>query len=147
MKKTLLTVIGVALAIGFAPAGAVDPTNRPDTLTPTVLQQTFVASAVGFATQGTSVGAAHAANLQLPSGVNGTASFLNDSQIALSMVPAPGGSGGSSLRSSGTPDAQQGGGYLVSVAAEPEPSGGAMLLCGLAVLAFIARRKTQPVVD
>ena len=144
MKKALLKVMGVALAIGCAPAGAVDPTSQPGTLTPTVRQQTLVASAVGYAPQGTSAGVAHAANLQLPSGFNGAASSSNDSRIDLSTVPAP---GSSLLRSSGTADGQQGGGYLVSVAAIPEPSGGAMLLCGLVVLAFIARRKTQSMVD
>ena len=142
MKNSLLKVIGVVLAIGCAPAGAVDPTSHPGTLTPTVGQQLLVASAVAYAPQGTSAGLAHAGNLQLPSGVNGPALPSSHSQIALSTVPAPG-----SSRSSGTADGRQGGGYLVSVAAVPEPSGGAMLLCGLAVLVFIARRKTRPVAD
>jgi len=145
MKKTLLKVMGVALAIGCAPAGAVDPTNPPSVVTPAARQQTFVASAIELATQGTSIGLAHAGTLQLPSDANGTASSLNGSQIALAMVPVP---GSFSSRSSGAVDGQQGGGgSLVSVAAVPEPSGGAMLLCGLAVLAFIARRKTQSLVD
>ena len=144
MKKTLLKVMGVALAIGCAPVGAVDPINSPSTINPTAHQQSFVASAIELAAQGTSIGLAHAGTLQLPSGANGTASSSSGSQIALAMVPVP---GGSSSRSAETSDAQRGGGYLVSVAAVPEPSGGAMLLCGLAVLAFIARRKTQSMVD
>ena len=144
MRKTLLKAIGVALAIGCAPAGAVDPTHQPGTPTPTVHQQTIVASTAGHASQGSLVGVAHAANLQLPSGANGTAASSNDSRIALVTMPAP---GNASLRSAATSDGQRGGGYLVSVAAVPEPSGGAMLLCGLAVLAFIARRKTQSMVD
>jgi hypothetical protein len=142
MKNTLLKVIGVVLAIGCAPAGAVDPTSHSGTLLTTAGQPLLVASAVAYAPQGTSAGLAHAGNLQLPAGVNGPASLASHSQIALSTVPAPGNS-----RSSGTVDGRQGGGYLVSVAAVPEPSGGAMLLCGLAVLVFIARRKTQSVVD
>ena len=143
MKNSLLKVIGVVLAIGCAPAGAVDPTGHAGTLTSTVGQQLLVASAVAYAPQGTSAGLAHAGNLQLPSGVNGAALPASYSQIAHpSMVPV---SGGSSIRSGA--DKQQGGGYLVSVAAVPEPSGGAMVLCGLAVLVFIARRKTRPVAD
>ena len=141
MKNILLKVIGIVLAIGCAPAVAVDPASQPGTTTPAVHQQTLVASAVGYVAQATSGGLAHAGSLQLPSG---TASSSNDSRVALSMVPVP---GGSSSHTSRTPDRQQGGGYLVSVAAVPEPSGGAMLLCGLAVLAFIARRKTRPVAD
>jgi hypothetical protein len=142
MKKKLLKVIGVVLAIGCAPAGAVDPAGQPDANTPAVRQQTLVASAVGYVAQATSGGLAHAGSLQLPSGSTGSSS--NDSRIALSMTPAP---GSSSPRLSRTFDGQQGGGYLVSASAIPEPSGGAMLLCGLAVLAFIARRKTQAAVD
>jgi len=144
MKKTLLKVIGVALAIGCASAGAVDPAYRLGTHTATGHQQTFVANAVGYVPQGTPAGLTQAGNLRLSSGVNGAASFSNGSPINLSAVPAP---GSSSLRSSGTGDRQQGNGYLVSIAAVPEPSGGAMLLCGLVVLAFIARRKTESVVD
>jgi hypothetical protein len=120
VKKILLRVVGVTLAIGCASPGAVGPAYDPGALVPAVHQQAIVASTVNIASQGTSAEVAYVANLQLPTGVNGTAS------------------GGS--RSSGMPDKRPGG-HLVSVEAVPEPSGGAMLLCALAVLAFIARRK------
>jgi len=143
MKKTLLKAIGLALAIGCAPVGALDSTIPPGAAISTGYQQALAAGAAAISAQGLSIGEAHAGTLQLPTGVvNGPALPSSHSQIVLSTAPAPG-----SSRASGTGDGRQVGGYLVSVAAVPEPSGGAMLLCGLAVLAFIARRKTQSVVD
>lgn len=50
--------------------------------------------------------------------------------------------GSYSLQISGLADGAAGGGYQFSVAAVPEPAEWMMLLAGLAVLGFIARRKT-----
>jgi hypothetical protein len=145
MKKILLQVIGIVLMITCAPAGVANPADHPGTFAAAASHQMLVASAAGLTPQGTSVGLAHAGSLQSSSGASGAASSSsNASQVALAMVTVP---GRSPLRSSAAADGRQGGGVLVSVVGVPEPSGGAMLLCGLAVLAFIARRKTQPVAD
>lgn len=66
----------------------------------------------------------------------------NGSQIDLSRAFVP---DAFAARASGAAGRNQGDEYLVPVAAAPEPSGGEMLLCGLTVLAFMARRKIQPV--
>ena len=136
MKKTLLRLLGIALAIGCASPGAVGPAYVHSALDPAIQHQTLLASAVGFVSQGTSAGVAHAAGLQLPSGANGAASSSHESKIALAMTQA---SAGSPLRASRTPDRRPG--LLVPAEAVPEPSSGAMLICALAILAFIARRK------
>jgi len=144
MKKTLLKAIGVALTIGCTPIGLANPTDRPESIAPTASQQMLVAMAAGHTPQETSAGLAHAASLHPASGASGTASSSNGSQITLAMVTVP---GRSPLRSSGAAEGRQGAADLISVAAVPEPSGGAMLLCGLAVLAFIARRKIEPMAN
>lgn len=145
MEKALLKVMGVVLAIGGTSAAAVDTTSHPGTWAPTVSQQALVMSAVGgyYTPQGAAtVGLAHVDNLVLPSAASGVASSSNATQIDLSPARR---AGSSPSRTSGTAAGQQGGRYLVPIEAVPKPSGGAMLLCGLAVLVFIARRKTRPV--
>jgi len=145
MKKTLLKAIGIALAIGCTPIGFANPTDHPDTITSAASQQMLVAVAAGHTPQGTPAGLAHAGSLHRSSGASGaTASNSNGSQITLAMVTVP---GRSPLGSSGAAEGRQDGVDLISVAAVPEPSGGAMLLCGLAVLAFIARRKIEPMAN
>lgn len=109
--------------------------------------QTMLASAVNYAPDGTTAGATHVTDLTftLYAGSDATGTVLgevsssNGSLIDLSQVLV---SGDYSARVAGIADGQLGGGYLVSIAAVPEPAGWMMLLCGLVVVAFIARRKT-----
>jgi hypothetical protein len=111
-------------------------------------QRTLLTSAVNYAPSGTSVGATHVTDLTVTiyGGSDGTGSVLgtvsssNGSLIDYSNLLA---AGSFSAKVSGLADGSVGGGYNFSIAAVPEPSEWMMLLAGLMVVGFMARRKTS----
>ena len=163
--KKLVVLIASAGAMGSAQA--IDQTYDLGTLSPTVQQQTeffasggsfvdiynftigteyqtLATSAVSYSPTGT--GIVSDLTLTLYGGADGTGSVLgsvsssNGGAIDYSNLFA---SGSFSAKVSGLADGQAGGGYAFSVAAVPEPSGWMMLLAGLAVVGFMARRKAS----
>lgn len=106
--------------------------------------QTLVTSAVSYSPTGT--GIVSDLTLTLYGGADGTGSVLgsvsssNGSYIDYSNVLA---AGNFSVKVSGLADGLLGGGYNFSISAVPEPSEWMMLLAGLVVVGFMARRKTD----
>lgn len=108
---------------------------------------TVLTSAASYSPDGISAEQTHVSNLTLSifAGSDATGPIVaewsssNGSLIDQSGVLA---AGNYSARISGTADGTLGGGYQFSIAAVPEPAEWMMLLAGLAVLGFIARRKT-----
>jgi len=91
--------------------------------------------------------AAHVSNMTatLYDGADGTGSALATTSFSWGGYQGQIGNvladGVHSLRVSGTADGAAGGGFTLSVAANPEPAEWMLLLCGLVVAGFIARRK------
>lgn len=106
--------------------------------------QTLATSAVSYSPTGTGIVSDLA--LTLYGGTDGTGSVLatvsssNGSLLDYSNLLA---AGDFSVKVTGLADAQAGGGYNLSIAAVPEPSEWMMLLAGLMVVGFMARRKTS----
>ena len=112
-------------------------------------QGALLASAVSYTPSGISTAITHVTDLTIAiyGGADGTGSVLgtvsssNGSLIDYSNVLA---TGTFSAKVSGLADGLVGGGYNFSIAAMvPEPSGWMMLLAGLVVVGFMARRKTD----
>jgi hypothetical protein len=109
---------------------------------------TVLASAASYSPDGINAEQTHVSNLTLSifAGSDATGPIVgewsssNGSLIDQSGVLA---AGDYSVRIAGTTDGALGGGYQVSIAAVPEPAEWMMLLAGLAVLGFIAKRKTN----
>jgi MYXO-CTERM domain-containing protein len=168
LRKLLVVIASAGVMLGFAPAGA--QTENPDlgTISSTPIQQTeffpsgssfadifnfsiaadqhtFLGSAGSFTPEGTSAEATHVSNLTLSvfdaSGSEvGSVTSSNGTTINLSGVLTE---GTYSLKISGVADGSLGGGYQFSVSAAPEPAGWAMLLAGLVVVTFMARRRAS----
>jgi hypothetical protein len=167
----LLVVIASMGAMGTARAGTADQTFSPGALPPTAevrtasynassismpysfmdisnitvgaSNRTAIAGAVGYVPEGTTAELMHVSDptLKLFSGSNAGNSVLsavsssNSSPIEMPAVLV---SRDYSARVSGT-----GGGFPILSSALPEPDGWTMLLCGLVVVGFMARRKTD----
>ena len=108
---------------------------------------TILASAVGIAPDGTpTAGVISDLTLDLYAGSGATGSALqthlsvDGSLIDLATVLA---SGDYSARISGTANGEVGGGFQFAIAAVPEPAEWMMLLAGLVVVGFMARRKSS----
>lgn len=109
---------------------------------------TVLASAASYTPEGLSAEQTHVSNLTLSifAGSDATGPIVgewsssNGSLIDQSGILA---AGDYSARISGIADGSLGGGYQFSVAAVPEPAEWMMLIAGLAVLGFIAKRKTN----
>jgi hypothetical protein len=159
----LLKKLALALAASAAWMGSAQATTDLGILSPSVQQetefyaagstfadiysftvgaeyQTVYASAVGTSAEQTSTSNLMLTVYSTDGSVIGQASSSNGSMIDLSGALL---SGAYSLTVSGIADGSLGGGYQLSVAAVPEPAEWAMLLAGLAVLGFIAKRKTN----
>jgi hypothetical protein len=112
-------------------------------------QNTLFSNAVNFTPSGTDPTLTHVTDLTLTlfGGSNATGSVLgtisssNGSLIELSRAIL---AGSYSARVSGLADGKAGGGFQFSVAANPEPAEWMMLLAGLVAVAFMAQRKTIP---
>jgi MYXO-CTERM domain-containing protein len=109
--------------------------------------QGFLGSALGLAADGTpTLGSISNLTLTLFSGSNatgpiqGTVASSNGSLINLSGALVE---GAYSLKVSGIANGTLGGAYQLSVSAAPEPAEWMMLLAGLVLVAFVARRKTR----
>ena len=108
--------------------------------------QTLLASATSTTPEGTTIEQAHISNLSLSlfASVDGSSlgsvSAGSGSQVDLSQNLV---SGDYFLKVSGVADGSLGGAYQFQIAAVPEPAEWMMLLAGLAVLGFIAKRKTN----
>lgn len=170
LLKKLLVVIASAAAMGSAQA--VDNTFNLGTLSPTLKERTdaFVLTGYSFADLfnftvdanyrtvnassvkyspsgiGAQLGDVTDLKLELFAGSNaagtslGSVTSLDGSLIGLSALLNP---GDFSYRVSGKTSGLLGGGLYFSVAAVPEPAEWMMLLCGLLVMTFMARRKTS----
>jgi hypothetical protein len=167
LLKSLLVVIAATAMMGSVQA----QTDVPNLgiLSPTVQTQTglvtsgsfsdifnfsigaehqgFLGSALGLASDGTpTIGSISDLTLALFTGSNatgpihGSVASTNGSLINLSGALVE---GAYSLRVSGLANGTLGGGYQLSVSATPEPAEWMMLLAGLVLVAFIARRKTR----
>jgi hypothetical protein len=166
LLKKLLAVIASAGMMASAHATTYDM----GTLSPTVQEQSafygsgsfmdiynfsvsaeqgaLLASAVSYTPSGISTDITHVTALTIAiyggadgtGSVLGTASSSNGSLLDYSNVLA---TGTFSAKVSGLADGLVGGGYNFSIAAVPEPSGWMMLLAGLVVVGFMARRKTD----
>jgi hypothetical protein len=160
----LLKKLAVVVAASVGWMGAVQATTYElGTLSPTVQQetefyaegttfadiynftvgaeyQTVFASAVGTSAEQTSISNLTLTFYSADGSVVGEVSSSNGSLIDLSSAFL---SGDYSVHVSGIADGSLGGGYDFSIAAVPEPAEWAMLLAGLAVLGFIAKRKTN----
>jgi hypothetical protein len=109
---------------------------------------TLLASAVNFTPSGTDSQLTHVTDLTLTlfgrSNATGSAlatvSSSNGSLIDLSNALV---AGNYSAKISGLADGGAGGGFRFSVAANPEPAEWMLLLAGLMVVGFMARRKTS----
>lgn len=155
-------------------AQAADKTFDLGTLSTTVLQQTDFYSTTGYSFEdifnftidanyrtlnsstvkhtpdGTDANQTHVSNLKLElyagsdagGAMLGSVSSLDGGLINLGAFLDP---GNFSARVTGKADGQLGGGFRYSVAATPEPAEWMMLLAGLLVMGFIARRKTSVV--
>lgn len=163
--RQFLVVASTAAMMGSVQAQVANPDLG--TLTPTVQTQTeFSASGGSFAdiynftiaaganTLGTSAvsysptGTGYVSDLTLTvySGADGTGSALasvSSSNGGLIDLWRDFAAGTFSVKVSGIADTQLGGGYSFSIAAMPEPAEWMMLLAGLVVVAFMARRKTS----
>jgi len=110
--------------------------------------RTVLASAGSYSPDGVNAEQTHVTNLtlQIFAGSDATGSILgavsssDGTTIDLSGVLA---AGNYSAGVSGIADGQLGGGYQFSIAAVPEPAEWMMLLSGLVVVAFMARRKSR----
>ncbi|MGH8707223.1 MAG: FxDxF family PEP-CTERM protein [Burkholderiales bacterium] len=154
--------MGVAQAATFE-AGALSPSIFENTAifpssTPLAFEdiysftiadfQTLLASATSTTTtpEGTTIEQAHISNLSLSlfASVDGSSlgsvSAGSGNQVDLSQNLV---AGDYFLKVSGVTDGSLGGAYQFSIAAVPEPGEWMMLLAGLAVLGFIAKRKTS----
>lgn len=107
--------------------------------------QGFLGSAVGLASDGTpTIGSISNLTLDVFAGSNatgpiqGSVASTNGSLINLSGALAE---GAYSLRVSGLANGALGGGYQLSVSAAPEPALWMMLLAGLGLVGFVARRR------
>jgi hypothetical protein len=159
LLKNLAMVIVIAAtgAMGAAQAQT-SPDPNLGTLTPTVTERTdffasgsfadtfnftidaahhmFTGSTVTFSPAGVDATQTHVTNLQFEL-FDGTGTLLfTGLDLSTSLDP-----GNFSARISGTADGLAGGGFQFSVAANPEPAEWMLLLCGLVVAGFIARRK------
>lgn len=163
--RQLIAVVAAAATMGSVQAqdlGTLSPTTQTQTgfyasgesfvdiynFTIDAQYQTLLASAVNFTPSGTDPSMTHVTDLTLTlfGGSNATGSALatvsssNGSLIDWSSALI---SGSYSARISGLADGGAGGGFLFSVAATPEPAEWMMLLAGLMVVGFIARRRTS----
>ncbi len=170
LLKKLLVVIASAGAMGSAQAA--DTTFNLGTLSPTAQVKTDYFSQTGYSFAdlfnftvdanyrttnsstfkyspngiGASSGDVTDLKLELFAGSNaagaslGSVTSLDGSLISLSTLLDP---GDFSYRVSGKTSGALGGGLYFSVAAVPEPAEWMMLLCGLLVMTFMARRKTS----
>jgi hypothetical protein len=107
--------------------------------------QGFLGTALGLASDGTpTIGSISNLTLALFAGSNatgpiqGSVASTNGSLIDLSGALVE---GAYSLRVSGFANGALGGGYQLAVSAAPEPAEWLMLLAGLTLLVFVARRK------
>jgi len=110
--------------------------------------RTAIAGAVGYVPEGTTAELMHVSDptLKLFSGSNAGDSVLSavsSSNSSPIEVPAVLDSRDASARVPGTAGGLLGGGFPISSSALPEPDGWTMLLCGLVVVGFMARRKTD----
>jgi hypothetical protein len=167
LRKYLLVVIAATGIMGSVQAqtdlGILDPTPKVRTGLFTAGQasfgdvfnfsigadnHSFLGSAVGLAANGTpTLGAITNLTFDLFAGSNatgpikGSVTSVDGSMISLAGALAE---GAYSARISGLiTNAALGGGYQLSVSANPEPATWMMLLAGLVLVAFIARRKTS----
>lgn len=159
LLKKLAVVVVVASAgwMGFVQAttlGTLSPTVQQETqfyaagttfadiynFTVGAEYQTVFASAVETSAEQTSVSNLTLTFYSADGSVIGEASSSNGSAIDLSGAFL---SGAYSVGVSGMADGSLGGGYQFSIAAVPEPAEWMMLLAGLAVLGFIAKRKAN----
>lgn len=107
---------------------------------------TLLASAVGHTPEGTTPEEAHVSNLSLSLFASadgsslGSVSSASGTQVDLSQNLV---SGNYFLKVSGIADGSLGGAYQFSIAAVPEPAEWMMLVAGLLLMGFIARRKTS----
>ena len=164
----LLRKLAVVVAASAASMGSVQAaTFEAGTLSPSVLQnsvvlpastfediynftiadfQTLLASVTSTTPGGTTVDQSHISNLSLSLFASADGSSLGSvsagsgNQVDLSQNLV---SGDYFLKVSGVADGSLGGAYQFSIAAVPEPAEWMMLLAGLAVLGFIAKRKTN----
>jgi hypothetical protein len=165
MNRVRQQVVVIAAAAMMGSAQAAETVNNLGTLTRTVApssaatpfstifnftvaagQRTVVASAASYTPERSSAGYVTDLTLTLYAGSDATGAQL-------ATVPSQSGAtsdlshtyatGRYSARVSGLTAGQLGGGFQFSVAADPEPSGWVTLLCGLVVVAFIARRKSN----
>jgi len=160
----LLKKLAVVVAASVGWMGSAQATTYElDTLSPTVQQetafhaagstfadiynftvgaqyQTVFASAVGTSAEQTSISNLMLTFYSADGSVIGESSLSNGSMIDLSGAFL---SGSYSVGVSGIANGDLGGEYQFSIAAVPEPGEWAMLLAGLAVLGFIAKRKTN----
>ena len=168
----LLVLTAFAAAIGSAQA--VDATFNLGTLSTTVQQKTDFFSTTGYsfedifnftidanyraltsstvkhAPDGIDANQTHVSNLkvELFGGADASGTLLDSvlsldgGLINLNRFLDP---GNFSARVTGKADGQLGGGFRYSVAATPEPAEWMMLVAGLLVMGFIARRKTSVV--
>ena len=109
---------------------------------------TVLTSAASYSPDGVSAEQTHVSNLtlQIYAGSDATGSLVGEwSSSDGSLIDQSGllASGDYSVRISGIADGSLGGGYQFSLAATPEPAEWMMLLAGLAMLGFIAKRKTS----
>ena len=169
MNRLKLLVLIAATGLGvMGSAQAQAQTTDLGTLSPTVTQetnyyqsgssfadiynftvgteyQTVLASTASYTPEGTSADATHVSNLTFTlydsSGSElGTLSSSTGNTIDYSSFLV---SGNYSLQVSGIADGSVGGGYSLSIAAIPEPAGWVTLVCGLAIVLFMARRKAR----
>lgn len=133
----------------FSASGASTPNSFRDVLGFAVdaNYRTASASTVKYALAGTGARLTHVNDLKLElvSGSNAVGSLpgsewsLHGARIDLQSAPNPGDvSARISVRAGGEP----GGGFRFSIAAVPEPAEWMQLVCGLVVVAFMARRRT-----
>lgn len=165
-----LKKLAVALAASAAWLGSVQATTYDaGTVSPSVYQQneffstggvsfddvcnftvgaeygTVLTSAVSYSPDGTSGGHVSDLKLSIFAGSDASGPLVAEVSSADGSVIDQSGvlaAGDYSVRISGVADGALGGGYQLSIAAVPEPAEWTMLLAGLAVLGFIARRKT-----
>ena len=159
LKKLLLVVIASTGAMGSAQAQT-PPDPNLGTLSPTVTTRTdflasgsfadlfnftvdathhmFTGSTVKWAPTGVDINQTNVTGLQfqLKDLTTNTVLFTGDS-LHTDLTPGD----TFSMLVTGKADGPLGGGFLLSVAANPEPAEWMMLLCGLMVAGFIARRK------
>jgi hypothetical protein len=165
LLRQLIAVVAAAAAMG-----SVQAQSDLGTLSPSVEERTgfatsgsfadvfnfsigaehngFLGSSLGLAADGTpTVGTLSNLTLTLFAGsdatgpIQGSVTSANGSLIDLSGALAQGSY--SLLISGKLADVALGGGYQLSVSANPEPAGWMLMLAGLMIVVFIARRKTS----